>query len=215
MRNPNIGNVGALRQVNIQGTSYIFYDSNGLVGNPLQQSQQNSSSEGRSFVNSRRIPTNGRQFQRRRFPGPNTASIGNHIRLTSNSYSQQQQHTNQQSHYLAKVTSNNHSKSNKMHVPSPQPAAATNFIRRQKGAGSSSGIIAYPRNSSSRLSLDWNIIKGSYVKSLMEKMAPVCQVTLSQLVLVLSLRLHGVSGLPNQANLRLKIYAQNVYNCLR
>ncbi|KAL9871379.1 uncharacterized protein ACN427_014426 isoform 1-T2 [Glossina fuscipes fuscipes] len=126
MRNANIGNVGALRQVNIQGTSYIFYDSNGLVGNPLQQSQQNSSSAGRSFVNLRSIPTNGRQFQRRRFPGPNTASIGNHIRLTFNSYSQQQQ-----SHYRAKVTSNNHNESNKMHVPSPQPAAATNFIRRQ------------------------------------------------------------------------------------
>uniref|UniRef100_A0A1A9Z421 Protein cup n=1 Tax=Glossina pallidipes TaxID=7398 RepID=A0A1A9Z421_GLOPL len=136
IRNANIGNVGALRQINIQGTSYnligghrletlenIFYDSNGLVDNPHQQSQQNSASAGSSFVNLRNIPTNSGQFQRRRFPGPNTASIGNHIKLAPNSDCQQQQHTNQQFHYRAKVTSNNHNKGNKMHVPSPQPAA--------------------------------------------------------------------------------------------
>uniref|UniRef100_A0A1A9UYN9 Uncharacterized protein n=1 Tax=Glossina austeni TaxID=7395 RepID=A0A1A9UYN9_GLOAU len=111
IRNANIGSVGALRQINIQ------------VDNPHQQSQQSSASAGSSFVNLRNIPTSSGQFQRRRFPGPNTASIGNHIRLAPNSDCQQQQHTNQQYHYRAKVTSNNHNKSNKMHVPSPQPAA--------------------------------------------------------------------------------------------
>ncbi|XP_037894391.1 protein cup-like isoform X2 [Glossina fuscipes] len=110
MRNATVGNVGALRQINVQD-------------NPHHQCQQNCASAGSSFVNIRSIPTNSGQYQRRRFPGPNTAAIGNHIRLAPNSESQQQQHTNQQYHYRARVTSNNHNKSNKMHVPSPQPAA--------------------------------------------------------------------------------------------
>uniref|UniRef100_A0A1B0BYP8 Uncharacterized protein n=1 Tax=Glossina palpalis gambiensis TaxID=67801 RepID=A0A1B0BYP8_9MUSC len=122
----NNGNVGALRQVNIQGTSYnlmgghrletlenIFYDSNGLVDNPHQQYQQDSASAGSSFVNLRRIPMNSWQFHRRLFPGPNTASIDNRTRLAPNSDSQQQQHTNLLYRYRARVTSNNHNKSNK------------------------------------------------------------------------------------------------------
>uniref|UniRef100_A0A1A9WXG4 Protein cup n=1 Tax=Glossina brevipalpis TaxID=37001 RepID=A0A1A9WXG4_9MUSC len=139
IRNVNIGNVGGLRQINIQGASRnliggrrletlknLFNDSNGLVDSHQQQSQQNSASAGTSgsFVNSRNISNNSSQFQRRRFSGgPNPAPVGTHVRFAPNSDCQQQHHTNQQHSYRATVTSNNYTKNNKVLVQPKQPAA--------------------------------------------------------------------------------------------
>ncbi|KAI9575403.1 hypothetical protein GQX74_015675 [Glossina fuscipes] len=101
-----------MRLAIVQQTLVAQQQQHTQVGDkPHLQAQQNSASAGSSFVNLRNIPWYSGQFQRRRFPGRNTASIGNYIRLAPNSDSQQQQHTNQQSHYRARVTSNNRNKS--------------------------------------------------------------------------------------------------------